>query len=268
MPADPSSAAIDAASQSAPYTKREPRNKSKGLPADFVVDDGNDELDEEMPYDNAAAEAAARLAVEAAAAAALSAPQDVVVPSGDQHNPGDVRVADQVAAVAPVQAVTGMVGGGDAHGEEKKKKTIARRHVSCGEPCIWEGATPNGAADEDELEASQTEIARLKKLVEILTARVEAQQATGVAPDPSTSTSSIPTSTAALPSASSSGSNPVASSSAPTDPYFEAYDAPPLPPHLTQQQQTSTQGQTQGQAGAAPFATGPIPAGTVSQAGQ
>lgn len=38
------------------------------------------------------------------------------------------------------------------------------------EVCKWDGATPNGAADEDELQASQTEILRLKKLIELLNA--------------------------------------------------------------------------------------------------
>lgn len=39
--------------------------------------------------------------------------------------------------------------------------------------CVWEGAIPNGIADEDELEASQTEITRLRKLVGLLVARID-----------------------------------------------------------------------------------------------
>ena len=44
--------------------------------------------------------------------------------------------------------------------------------------CVWEGAIPNGIADEDELEASQTEITRLRKLVGLLNARIDDKEGT------------------------------------------------------------------------------------------
>ncbi|GAA6001197.1 hypothetical protein JCM10207_007456 [Rhodosporidiobolus poonsookiae] len=60
--------------------------------------------------------------------------------------------------------------------------------LSCrmrGDECIWIGAAPNGSAEEDELEQSAAEVARLKRLVDLLLARLEeqdeAQRESGVA---------------------------------------------------------------------------------------
>ncbi|KPV71668.1 uncharacterized protein RHOBADRAFT_56501 [Rhodotorula graminis WP1] len=50
--------------------------------------------------------------------------------------------------------------------------------LSCrsrGDKCVWIGQAPNGSADEDELEASTNEVNRLKKLVDLLLARLEEQ---------------------------------------------------------------------------------------------
>ncbi|BGP41917.1 hypothetical protein JCM10450v2_005992 [Rhodotorula kratochvilovae] len=50
--------------------------------------------------------------------------------------------------------------------------------LSCrmrGDKCVWIGQAPNGSADEDELERSQNEVNRLKKLVDLLLARLEEQ---------------------------------------------------------------------------------------------
>ena len=44
-------------------------------------------------------------------------------------------------------------------------------HYRC--QCIWKSAIPSEIADEDEVEASQTEIFRLRKLVGLLMARLE-----------------------------------------------------------------------------------------------
>lgn len=44
-----------------------------------------------------------------------------------------------------------------------------------GDRCVWVGQAPNGSADEDELEQSQNEVNRLKKLVDLLLARLEEQ---------------------------------------------------------------------------------------------
>lgn len=44
-----------------------------------------------------------------------------------------------------------------------------------GDECVWIGTPPNGNADEDELERSQNEVNRLKKLVDLLLARLEEQ---------------------------------------------------------------------------------------------
>ncbi|GAA5854997.1 hypothetical protein JCM9279_005717 [Rhodotorula babjevae] len=50
--------------------------------------------------------------------------------------------------------------------------------LSCrmrGDRCVWIGQAPNGSADEDELEQSTNEVNRLKKLVDLLLARLEEQ---------------------------------------------------------------------------------------------
>ncbi|GAA5983502.1 hypothetical protein JCM11641_005831 [Rhodosporidiobolus odoratus] len=50
--------------------------------------------------------------------------------------------------------------------------------LSCrmrGDECVWIGTAPNGSADEDELESSANEVARLKRLVDLLLARLEEQ---------------------------------------------------------------------------------------------
>lgn len=44
-----------------------------------------------------------------------------------------------------------------------------------GDKCVWVGPAPNGSADEDELEQSQNEVNRLRKLVDLLLARLEEQ---------------------------------------------------------------------------------------------
>ncbi|GAA5999224.1 uncharacterized protein JCM10292_001681 [Rhodotorula paludigena] len=52
--------------------------------------------------------------------------------------------------------------------------------LSCrmrGDKCVWVGPAPNGSADEDELEQSQNEVNRLRKLVDLLLARLEEQDA-------------------------------------------------------------------------------------------
>ncbi|GAA6016467.1 hypothetical protein JCM11491_002424 [Sporobolomyces phaffii] len=50
--------------------------------------------------------------------------------------------------------------------------------LSCkmrGDECVWVGAAPNGTANEDEVEATQSEVNRLKKLVDLLLTRLEQQ---------------------------------------------------------------------------------------------
>lgn len=44
-----------------------------------------------------------------------------------------------------------------------------------GDECVWVGAAPNGSANEDEVEATQGEVNRLKKLVDLLLSRLEQQ---------------------------------------------------------------------------------------------
>ena len=52
--------------------------------------------------------------------------------------------------------------------------------LSCkmrGDECVWIGAAPNGTANEDEVELTQMEVNRLKKLVDLLLTRLEQQDA-------------------------------------------------------------------------------------------
>ncbi|GAA5903279.1 hypothetical protein JCM6882_008125 [Rhodosporidiobolus microsporus] len=106
------------------------------------------------------------------------------------------------AASAATPAQSPSEDGGDAPGADKERRnstTDARRHLSCencrvrkmkcsrqspclscrmrGDECIWIGQAPNGSADEDELESSANEVARLKRLVDLLLQRLEEQDA-------------------------------------------------------------------------------------------
>ncbi|GAA5903023.1 hypothetical protein JCM8208_000432 [Rhodotorula glutinis] len=79
----------------------------------------------------------------------------------------------------------------------RSRSSVSIRHLSCencrvrkmkcsrqspclscrsrGDKCVWIGQAPNGSADEDELEQSTNEVNRLKKLVDLLLARLEEQ---------------------------------------------------------------------------------------------
>ncbi|GAA5937556.1 Zn(II)2Cys6 transcription factor domain-containing protein [Sporobolomyces koalae] len=105
---------------------------------------------------------------------------------------------------SPAASATGSGNGaGSAEGVGKKSKrgpvSDGRRHLSCencrirkmrcsrtepclsckmrGDECVWIGAAPNGSATEDEVEATQGEVNRLKKLVDLLLTRLEQQDA-------------------------------------------------------------------------------------------
>ncbi|GAA5842018.1 hypothetical protein JCM11251_001990 [Rhodosporidiobolus azoricus] len=96
--------------------------------------------------------------------------------------------------------------GGKGNGSDGKERgnpanVGERRHLSCencrirkmkcsrtspclscrmrGDECVWIGQAPNGSADEDELEQSTAEVAHLKRLVDLLLARLEEQDAQG-----------------------------------------------------------------------------------------
>ncbi|GAA6063437.1 hypothetical protein JCM10212_002623 [Sporobolomyces blumeae] len=96
-------------------------------------------------------------------------------------------------SLAP-RTITRVNGQASTNGKAKAKKSVGvdgRRHLkmrcsrtapclSCkmrGDECVWIGAAPNGTANEDELEATQSEVTRLKKLVDLLLAKLEEQDA-------------------------------------------------------------------------------------------
>ncbi|GAA6050601.1 hypothetical protein JCM3770_001482 [Rhodotorula araucariae] len=110
----------------------------------------------------------------------------------DAANPYNIPVSSGAAAGEDDEG--DEEGGGGARGRSRANGV---RHLSCencrvrkmkcsrqspclscrmrGDKCIWIGQAPNGSADEDELERSQNEVNRLKKLVDLLLARLEEQ---------------------------------------------------------------------------------------------
>ncbi|GAA5876959.1 hypothetical protein JCM1840_007082 [Sporobolomyces johnsonii] len=129
------------------------------------------------------------------------------MPPASTPNNGKSRAApynkDRADSATADEGAPGDSGGDSSKGQGgKRPRTVTndgRRHLSCencrirkmkcsrqapclscrmrGDECIWVGPAPNGSADEDELESSQTEVNRLKKLVDLLLARLEEQDA-------------------------------------------------------------------------------------------
>ncbi|GAA5961720.1 hypothetical protein JCM3765_000488 [Sporobolomyces pararoseus] len=109
-----------------------------------------------------------------------------------QFDQGGARKEDSGSATSP----------DNPNGYENKRKGSGpevRKHLSCencrirkmrcsrtspclsckmrGDECVWIGAAPNGTANEDEVEATQMEVNRLKRLVDLLLTRLEQQDA-------------------------------------------------------------------------------------------
>ncbi|GAA5988856.1 hypothetical protein JCM5350_000986 [Sporobolomyces pararoseus] len=135
-----------------------------------------------------------------------------------QFAQGGARREDSGSATSP----------DNPHSNETKRKGSGpegRKHLSCencrirkmrcsrtspclsckmrGDECVWIGAAPNGTANEDEVEATQIEVNRLKKLVDLLLTRLEQQDAelekhfpSGTLPAPSINSLPPPASTA------------------------------------------------------------------------
>ncbi|GAA5902700.1 Zn(II)2Cys6 transcription factor domain-containing protein [Sporobolomyces salmoneus] len=104
------------------------------------------------------------------------------------------REGDSGSATSPNGSGNGS---NDMTKRRKGPPADGRRHLSCencrirkmrcsrtspclsckmrGDECVWVGAAPNGNANEDEVEQTQMEVNRLKKLVDILLTRLEQQ---------------------------------------------------------------------------------------------
>ncbi|GAA6033877.1 hypothetical protein JCM8097_000382 [Rhodosporidiobolus ruineniae] len=134
--------------------------------------------------------------------------------------------------------------GGDGKGPKKTKQDNRQRHLSCencrirkmkcsrqdpclscrmrGDTCLWVGtAPPNGSAAQDELEQSTAEVQRLKRLVDLLLARLEEQdEQQGIVP-PSQAYGATPAAMHAGPSSSLHPSQPPDGFILPTSPLSE-----------------------------------------------
>ncbi|TNY17973.1 hypothetical protein DMC30DRAFT_82161 [Rhodotorula diobovata] len=127
--------------------------------------------------------------------------RSTAMPPVDSPSAGSSSNARHNAAPYPRRTSSS---GGDTYGQSNnnpssrtRSASMSIRHLSCencrvrkmkcsrqspclscrlrGDQCIWVGQAPNGSADEDELERSQDEVNRLKKLVDLLLARLEEQ---------------------------------------------------------------------------------------------